>query len=156
MKVDKVDSSTGQEPVTDVTNLDETSERVYIPQKSRHEMRPVHPNCAALSNEYASCTCPLLWGYHVDLERLRDVHQRLDMRTKHGRHVNRGLGHGPDKDDFVAYGFSPSKFAVEEVDNRTGAADISDDLQATGFWKESEFLQGFVDMLTEPTEDTDN
>ena len=146
---------TDKQTPTNHQNLDKTVDSPLEPgtsselsSTSRHQGRPVHPECAALSSKYANCTCPLLWGYSVDISKLKTAYERLDRRTKWGRLVGRGMGRGPDQDEYSVWGVLDNLPTASSEPNPARDA-TSSELEATGFWKESEFLQTFVKLPTD-------
>jgi len=100
------------------------------PRPGEHTRTPIHPECTRLSNVYATCTCEILWGCADSLASLLPIHERLDRRTQVGRHTLSGPG--PDLDEA-----DPAR-----TPDVSPSLDDNDDLR--GYWKESEFLRGFV------------
>ena len=108
-------------------------------RETRHLTETVHPECARLSNVYAHCTCEMLWGYRTDLDELCRVYQRLDRRTRSARHGS-PKGRGPDRDEPTQSTVNDSEsIGIDAYENH-----LSTDLEAYGFWKESEFLEQFT------------
>lgn len=118
--------------------------------------RPVHPECALLDGG-ARCTCASRWDYWDGTEEQRDrrlsILERLTRRRRTGLHAGRSLGAGPDEDDIAQGGESSFRrsgahsesgyVSANELNDIDGAVPIGeyDELTATGFWKESEFLK---------------
>ena len=91
----------------------------------------------------------MLWGGDANPQRLLNAYTRLDKRTKWGRLLGRNMGHGPDADEILIgrqLDVSLTEDAgVESVDLERPT---TNELETTGFWKESEFLKQFLDMPT--------
>jgi hypothetical protein len=102
--------------------------------------RPIHPECAALDG--GMCNCSARWDYWdgtaADLERRIEVRRRLELRDRTGLHSLRGRGHGPDLDDGVD---GASSVTVHDDSHGFSPLDENDELEVSGFWRESENLK---------------
>ena len=105
----------------------------------RMGVRPIHPECDLFGDPGSECTCAVRWDYwdgaEGDLLARIELAERRERRTRVGVHSLRGLGAGPD-DLFLEATSYPDIGAESEA-----AALETGELEASGFWKESEFLK---------------
>lgn len=94
---------------------------------------PIHPECSALGDGGAECTCDIGYRQATDLDRAIEVAERLEGRSNPCVYP----GRGPDADEAEGRARTSSKvFSDATPDNDYGVTTVE-----RGFWKESEDLR---------------
>lgn len=107
--------------------------------RTRHYMRPVHPECRAHGRTLLDCNCAELWHGPVNDQ----LYVRHDYKTRWGRHLG-SKGCGPDAEDSIL-----SMTGIPDHVQFNAYEEGDETIVSDSFWKESEFRSQFPDLPTD-------